>query len=250
MLSMHSAMLLRMSLLLTTIIPASYAQPRGVDHQDLKHNDHLNATGFPSYVMPLSNGESAFPKARHRISAKGHIQGTASLPPPSANLTLKSFSVVRGTWNYTCANETIAPSTMGGIATVFSPYPPAHHLTQEEFHHFSASLVNRSIDEVAARLDVIGEFYQLELHLGVTNVGNVTHFLGTLDAEIDAPDTAPVGPNGEPALIWAKFRDLPGSFGGVEAYRLNSAGGVAPSSCAGLGPHFELPFSSESWIYA
>ena len=66
------------------------------------------------------------------------------------------------------------------------------------------------------------------------------------------PTTAMPGPNGSGngAVAWLKLSSIDGG-GQVfqEVYRLNTAGGNPPKTCAGQSSAFEVPYAAEYWLY-
>jgi hypothetical protein len=81
--------------------------------------------------------------------------------------------------------------------------------------------------------------------------------LGTIPAAklnaTPAPPTASKGQGGvgNGAVPWLKLVAVAGATGGLqEVYRLNTAGGAAPATCAGQASSFEIQYAAEYWFYA
>lgn len=68
-----------------------------------------------------------------------------------------------------------------------------------------------------------------------------------------APATACKGTKGEGAVKWLYLFDsaVPElSQGGVNTvYRLETAGGSPPATCAGQKKYFEVPYAAQYWVY-
>jgi hypothetical protein len=65
---------------------------------------------------------------------------------------------------------------------------------------------------------------------------------------VTAPPSAPVGQAnvGNGAVPWLKLLTLAGATGGLkEVYRLNTAGGNQPATCAGMPELFEVQYAAE-----
>lgn len=67
------------------------------------------------------------------------------------------------------------------------------------------------------------------------------------NASEPAPANAPKGQQGEPAVPWLKLVARPGqSTGGLqEVYRVGTAGGNAPATCAGMPASFQVQYAAE-----
>jgi len=67
------------------------------------------------------------------------------------------------------------------------------------------------------------------------------------NASAPAPADAAKGLGGEPAVPWLKLLAREGATGGLsEVYRINTAGGSAPATCAGReGTNFEVQYAAE-----
>jgi hypothetical protein len=67
-----------------------------------------------------------------------------------------------------------------------------------------------------------------------------------------APDNAPTGLDGEPAVAWLKLDTVDGTLGGLKhIYRVNTVGGSAPKTCEGLKSGvFSVQYTAQYWFYA
>lgn len=72
--------------------------------------------------------------------------------------------------------------------------------------------------------------------------------------DIPAPADAPAGPGGAGAVDWLYLTDGSNgdgaTFGGISAvYRIETAGGKNPPTCADSPASFEVLYSAEYWFY-
>ena len=97
----------------------------------------------------------------------------------------------------------------------------------------------------------------------VSDAANYGIFFSQKTANATAPPTAARGPDGSKAVPWLKLevespaspwtieqKDLVPSV--KEIYRVNTAGGAAPATCAGLptGTIIQKEYAAEYWFYA
>lgn len=187
------------------------------------------------------------------------------LPPPSANVTLKHVTLGRGVQNYTCASSTAVPVAIGAVATLFDITPLAYlfqHsplLTSLPVKALSiplpvaASIANISIPSTSSPA-VIGKHYFTAAGVPTFDLYTIGEKLSSVKvASIPAPATANVGPAGTGAVAWLKLDDQGGSVGLKEVYRVVTAGGNPPASCAGVvleaGGVFSVQYAAEYWFY-
>ncbi|KAL1867112.1 hypothetical protein Daus18300_006511 [Diaporthe australafricana] len=206
--------------------------------------------------------------------AKMPVASPVALPAISDGLVLKHVAVGRGTQNYTCdtTNTTAAPTAVGAVATLFNAsciaatYPDllnmlprvslAFNLTASPSGAYPKNLVPASTNSKLAPGN-----YVISGHHFFTN--NTTPFF-TLDtdnlklgvipcsknAAVNAPDGAPKGQTGEKAVPWLKLTAREGATGRLqEVYRVETAGGSAPSTCAGMPAAFEVEYSAQYWFF-
>jgi len=181
------------------------------------------------------------------------------LPPVSEGLTLKHVAIGRGIQNYTCSqtNATATPVSIGAVATLYnascvaSTYPDLlavlpnvalqFNLTSDDQatlspsylsisgHHFFSNTTTPTFDLNTAAMD-----------LGVAPCSKNNTVL--------APAGAPVGQGGQGhgSVAWLKLITRDGATGNLEeVYRVNTAGGNPPATCAGMPATFEVQYASE-----
>jgi hypothetical protein len=181
-----------------------------------------------------------------------------TLPPPSAGLTLKHVAIGRGTQNYTCGTkETAAPAAIGALATLFnascvaSTYPDI--LTMLPSLALQFNLTNADQTTLSpSSLQISGHHYFANLTTPTFNLDTASMNLGIAPSarnnSVAAPSGAPVGQYGAGfgAVAWLKLLTIDGATGNLqEIYRVNTAGGNPPATCAGMPSAFEVQYSAE-----
>lgn len=101
-----------------------------------------------------------------------------------------------------------------------------------------------------SNLVVSGQHYFLNAATPFFNLDTATAKLGQApcakNASVSAPPDAPKGQGGEPAVAWLKLMTKAGATGDLmEVYRLETAGGSAPATCAGMPAAFEVQYSAQ-----
>lgn len=72
-------------------------------------------------------------------------------------------------------------------------------------------------------------------------------------ANSTAPPNAPKGPGGvgNGAVAWLQLQTIAGTTGAVKTvYRLNTAGGSPPTTCANMPAQFSLQYAAEYWFWS
>lgn len=182
----------------------------------------------------------------------------APLPPPSAGLSLKHVAIGRGTQNYSCSTgvATAAPVAVGAIATLFnssciaSAYPDLLASLPNLALQFDLSSTGQSTFS-PANLDVSGHHY----FSNSTTPAFTTNF-GFAPCSKNNTSSAPAGAVvgqggvGVGAVPWLKLVTRIGATEGLsEVYRVNTAGGMAPMTCAGMPAAFEVQYAAEYWFF-
>jgi hypothetical protein len=185
------------------------------------------------------------------------ISGT-TLPAPGDGVFLASILVGRGVQNYTCGNDsTAAPVSTGAIAILYEascigisnpdllaalpgqalpeslPSDPQTDFTvggqtmERAGHHFFNAAKSPTFDFTENPDPALG--------LGVMSVG----------VKVASSD-----PTANVALLSLNRAD--GSAGPIQTiYRLNTAGGVAPATCAGQAPGtISIQYAAQYWVYS
>jgi hypothetical protein len=197
-------------------------------------------------------------------------EASKALPEVSPGLILKHVAVGRGTQNYTCdtTNATAAPTATGAVATLFNAsciagtYPDllnmlprvslAFNLTAPTAGAYSKNLLPSSSNNRLAPGNYVisGHHYFTDSTTPFFNLDTDNLKLGTIpcakNAAVAAPANAPKGQLGEKAVPWLKLTAKDGATGRLqEVFRVETAGGSSPSTCAGMPASFEVEYSAQ-----
>ncbi|KAI0472158.1 hypothetical protein GGR56DRAFT_677997 [Xylariaceae sp. FL0804] len=195
-----------------------------------------------------------------------------SLDAPLSGLTLKHVAVGRGTQNYTCdpaGDPSAAPTAAGALATLFNAscvaatYPDLLAALPKLALQFNLTTAPSGTPTTTptttglgpTSLIVTGEhyfrnsttpFFDLDL--------NAAYQLGQAPCakaqSVDAPADAPAGPDGAAAVAWLRLTADAGATGDIqEVYRVATAGGSAPDTCAGMPAAFEVQYAAQYWFF-
>ncbi|KAJ8117159.1 hypothetical protein OPT61_g1584 [Boeremia exigua] len=178
----------------------------------------------------------------------------SALPAVGAGLKVSHIAIGRGVQNYTCATATASetPKAVGAVASLFNATcdgvrAPAVLASVTKIAVDYAIPTSKLAD---ARLSGIHEFTEkgipfFKLKTNKVDFGSV-HVNAT--AKTPAPKNASAGPNGLGSVAWLKLVHLDGDY--KEVYRVNTAGGVAPSTCEGVQGGFSVEYAAEYWFFA
>lgn len=186
-----------------------------------------------------------------------HELGTASLPAPDG-LKVKAITLGRGTQNYTCEpGSTAPPKAIGAIATLYDASPFLPFLPPSEGDEILALLpdylISLNFDALQTSfLPVLGHHFFDVNGTPVFDLGKVGLFRGKKNAAIAAPSDSFKGPfnQGSGAVDWLHLCAVEGSECLKEAYRVETAGGKPPASCAGQPATIEVEYATEYWFYS
>ncbi|KAI9719035.1 MAG: hypothetical protein M1812_003665 [Candelaria pacifica] len=181
--------------------------------------------------------------------------GPIELPAASYNLSLKAITLGIGTQNYTCASTpcstTAAPVAIGAEATLFNAAPIVA-ISQNffnDFPRFSVWLPNPLECNDAYGLGGFGHHEFAADGSPTFNLGDLGFLRAAKTATVAAPANAEKGRKGEGAVDWLKLTDKGGSRLLKEVYRVETAGGKAPSTCENLEGTFEVHYAAQYWFY-
>ncbi|KAJ5054585.1 uncharacterized protein L3040_000855 [Drepanopeziza brunnea f. sp. 'multigermtubi'] len=176
----------------------------------------------------------------------------------------KHVAVGRGTQNYTCdtTNATAIPEAAGAVATLYntsclaSSFPDLLAKIPEVSLQFNLTDANQKFLS-PCNLEISGHHYfsngtTPEFDLNSAGLG-----LGFAPCQKEAGVPAPAdttlgqGNVGFGTVPWLKLTTRDGATGGLEeVYRVNTAGGNPPPTCAGMPATFEVQYATEYWFYA
>lgn len=188
----------------------------------------------------------------------------SNLPLPPANLTLKYIALGQGTQNYTCTSFSPLPISVGAVATLYDMTALA--LLRA---YSSAPGASTCLSALLPQLSSLPALFAAANMPVPTVLGH--HFFSAggspsfdlsggerLQAKKVADVAAPAGacPNagGEGAVDWLELWDNgQGWSRGLSAvYRVETAGGKAPSSCIdsnAVGGVVTSAYSAQYWFY-
>lgn len=193
---------------------------------------------------------------------------TNTLPAPAAGLVLRWIGLGVGTQNYTCAtaDSTAVPASAGAVATLYDisalNNDPLASMKIPSMSSLAlgASMVSKSVLEMYLRAmgynKALGEHFFNEtmtptFHLSkLKNPVPAPELFSKKVANMPAPATACKGTKGEGAVDWLYLEDVGTSISGVKAvYRVETAGGKAPATCAGQKSTVNVPYAAQYWFY-
>lgn len=178
------------------------------------------------------------------------------------------MAIGRGTQNYTCdlSNTTAAPSQVGAVATLFnascvaSTYPDLLNLLPRVSLNFNLTASAAYPSELVpvdtnnrlapGNYMISGHHYFTTTTTPFFDLDTSNWELGTApcakNASVAAPTDAPKGQGGEAAVPWLKLTAREGATGRIqEVYRVETAGGSAPTTCEGMEASFEVQYSAQ-----
>ncbi|KAK1833353.1 hypothetical protein QBC39DRAFT_50161 [Podospora conica] len=184
------------------------------------------------------------------------------LPPPGEGLYLKHIAIGRGTQNYTCANETTAPSAAGAVAVLYNAsclvatYPDLGHslgkaalafnLTNSDIHQAQLSQKLAPSNLIISGIHFFPKGDTPYFNMNLEPLAHVGEIPAAKDAALPAPPDAPTGQHGEAAVAWLKLKARAGATEGLrEVFRVETVGGSAPASCKGMPPKFAVQYSTQ-----
>lgn len=180
------------------------------------------------------------------------------LSPPLEGHVVKHVAIGRGTQNYTCGtNETAAPMSIGARATLYNAscvaaaYPDVLSMLPRLALQFNLTDTNQA-SLAPSNLQISGHHFFTDLTTPEFNLDTPAMSLGIAptakNSSTPAPADAPVGQYGvgHGAVAWLKLLSTEAATGNLqEVYRVNTAGGNPPATCAGMPETFEVQYAAE-----
>lgn len=197
----------------------------------------------------------ALTQRQHHLTL--HLIAPSPLPAVSDGLSLKHVAIGRGTQNYSCStgNATAAPVALGAVATLYnssciaSAYPDLLAALPNVALQFNlTSPTQPSLTPSSLLLSGHHFFSNATTPAFDMTISNVGFAPCAKNNSASAPPGASVGQNGVGlgAVTWLKLITRTGATGGLEeVYRVNTAGGSAPATCAGMPATFEVQYAAE-----
>ena len=184
------------------------------------------------------------------------LPGATELPAPTA--ALKFVTVGRGVQNYSCAGAGSVPVAVGALATLYDLSRLAKK-NETALHELPPTIVYQPISTVDNGNQIYvphhGDFPLIGHHYFSAD-GTPTFDLSAHNdilfckkiAAVSAPPNADVGPAGTGAVPWLNLSDKGGSVGLSEVYRVVTAGGKAPATCADSNL-ISIQYAAEYWFF-
>jgi hypothetical protein len=200
------------------------------------------------------------------------------LPAPSTltpAATLKYIALGLGHQNYSCASPSAAPLALGATAALFDiktyvsllpalvPTLPGLQLALSTLKNdILPPPQNAGTDQADYSTNLLG-FNRIGTHFfaadhvptfSLTGVSPPAALSAAKAADVPAPPGSCQGPDGSGAVDWLLLKDngQGRSSGGLLAvYRVETAGGLPPATCAGVvaGGVIRVPYAAEYWLY-
>jgi len=176
------------------------------------------------------------------------------LPSPASGLVLTHVAIGRGTQNYTCANNSAqaTPAPVGALASLFNatclaaPFPQLLNTMPGIALEFPVP--DSSDPNSPANIFLSGHHYFSDLTTAVFNLNTTLHDWGSVACKKNSSSSAP---NPSMDVPWLKLTSKSASGCTIsEVYRLNTAGGLPPATCAGQQSNIQVQYSAEYWFWA
>lgn len=157
-------------------------------------------------------------------------QPPSTLTPPDSHNQLVLIALGRGTQNYTCADASSAPGSIGAVANLFNAS--------------CAVAEGTSLGSVSEDANAIGQ------HFFVDTTTPEFDIIGLGDAQLKKVESATAPRAGD--VPWLKLDAKDQRTAVRNIYRLNTKGGVAPATCAGQAPGsvVQVDYEAQYWVYA
>jgi len=172
---------------------------------------------------------------------------------PSTNLSLQYVALARGTQNYTCLASDTVPIQLGAEASLFDATELAYD-NETVLNTLPAVIVYIPLWHSVFPFDgmvLLGYHFFDSSGTPTFNLTDVNKILyGTKTGDIKAPATANRGPWGTGAVDWLQLESKAGypSVGLSLVYRVETAGGMPPITCAQRG-HLTVPYAAIYMFY-
>lgn len=248
-------------LILASLASVAVAAPTGSTFNDV-YNFDSNLAEFYSKVSAYigqTNKRDPFTCDMSKVSLP-----SSSLPAATGNL--KYVAVGRGTQNYTCTDSTAdaTPTLIGAVANLYDAsciaanYPDLLNLITDIVLNYSLPAPGVTTALAPANIDLLGHHYfetATEPAFNLNTTPDKQHGIA-----LTAKKNATAAPSGSVlgqfnagygAVPWLYLTTVTGTTDNFTAvYRVNTAGGAAPPTCAGLPAAFQVQYSGQYYIYA
>ncbi|KAJ4381256.1 hypothetical protein N0V86_003605 [Didymella sp. IMI 355093] len=198
------------------------------------HSSILFGCALPlAFAAPFCTRQNSTTNETASCDLSNVSQPANALTPPSADLRLILIARGEGTQNYTCVTPASAPSAIGAVAELYNASCAITNPTEAQ----------NNIVQAAA----IGNHFFADLTTPDFNIPGLGNTRSKKVEEVPAP-------NPSADVKWLRLQaQTEGSTSQVKfIYRLNTAGGLAPSNCEGraAGEVVTVQYQAQYWIYA
>lgn len=249
-------------LLATTATLAAAAPANNVFNNVYDYNSNLEK--FYSQVSSYI-GQFASDLSSSTCDLSNVVLPSAASALPSPNGTLKYVAIGRGTQNYTCADSTedTIPVQIGAVANLYDAsciaanFSDLMNLVTDIVLDFALPSSTVQTPLAPANIDLLGHHYFTNSTTPTFNLDTTTEkqygiaMAKKVDA-MTAPAGSVVGQNNEGygATTWLYLTTVAGTVGDYqEVYRVNTAGGNAPTNCSGQASAFEIQYAAQYYFY-
>lgn len=163
-------------------------------------------------------------------------QPANDLTPPTPDLSLVLIALGRGTQNYTCATPTSKPTAIGALAELYNASCTV-----------AGSPSGRGGGQIEDGAGVIGMHFFFDSTTPEFDVVGMGSTLLKKTEDVTAPD-----PTQDVPWLLLEAQEEISSSTVKKIYRLNTVGGLAPSSCEGVaeGETVTVEYEAQYWMYA
>ncbi len=229
---------------------------------------HSQAPGFEP-TCDLSQAKMPASELLHHACLHSYVRrltfNPATRPLPAPNGTLAHVAIGRGTQNYTCdlTNSTAVPVPVGALARLYNASCIAalwpDYLSLIPLIALELSLpTDASAPLTGQNIYLSGNHFFTNATCPVFNLDTANNQYGRAAVKkvvaVPAPPRAPAGQYnqgfGSVAWLYLTANTALGPQSFQEVYRVNTAGGQPPGTCAGQSAAFEVQYAAEYWFYA
>ncbi|KAJ5682624.1 hypothetical protein N7462_005789 [Penicillium macrosclerotiorum] len=261
---------MRLTTILLSLVTASLAAPTFLDHANDYSDDLANYLSEVSReIKRLERVSSSttcdassvtLPSyATSPTTAATATSAATGLPSPTGKL--KFVALGRGTQNYTCGDASATPVAIGAVASLYNANCYAHKF-ENILQYLPSSALSASLPSSANKqfygMDLLGHhfFYdsttpEFNLNLGAGQNNGI--LMTSKQASLDAPEGAAEGEYGAVSWLYLTTKSgtvNPSGYSWSSVYRVDTAAGAAPSTCAEYANSaFEIQYSALYYIY-
>lgn len=251
------------------------AAPTRTTQQDVQRRSGSDDDSSSNYVSTSISGiwqEAASCDLSSVSMPLDEAPNPTPLPSPASGLVLSHVAVGRGTQNYTCsgADASSTPTAKGAVATLFNATCQAARSPDLLYQTPSIALAYQVPDaqSALAAYDILmsGHHYFLDDTTPFFNLDTADHSYGTVACKKNAAANAPAANSSSPLksnvaagtdgtdngdVPWLKLDSVQDESGYTwkEVYRLNTAGGQPPKTCAGIDGDFTVQYAATYWFW-